>query len=208
MATVTGFTAEKVLALVGDTVVSGAVVGGNLILTTKDGALINAGSVRGPVGATGGVSESAMNAAIAAALLPLPKGVLAIAERNTDQTWAFQGDTWLDITGASVSVTLTPGRYVEIAMHASFESWEANTEIDLIATRVGGSRLVAASKFARTVNKTVVMGNSRRFLVPEGWSTPTTIKLQVKFDTEYEVRSRGTQNVVSLSVTDLGAPPA
>lgn len=50
MATVNGFTAERMLAIENGTVVSGDVVGDDLILTTKDGTPINAGNVRGPIG--------------------------------------------------------------------------------------------------------------------------------------------------------------
>lgn len=47
MSTVTGFTAERMLAIENGTVVDGSVVGDNLILTTKDGTPIDAGNVRG-----------------------------------------------------------------------------------------------------------------------------------------------------------------
>lgn len=53
MATVTGFTAERMLAIENDTVVAGVVSGDNLILTTRGGAPINAGNVRGEKGETG-----------------------------------------------------------------------------------------------------------------------------------------------------------
>ncbi len=54
MATVTGLTAERLIAMENATVVSGRVVGTNLILTTKDGTDINAGTVQGPIGPAGG----------------------------------------------------------------------------------------------------------------------------------------------------------
>lgn len=53
MATVTGFTAERMLEIENNTVVDGDVVGDNLILKTLDGTEIDAGSVRGPKGDTG-----------------------------------------------------------------------------------------------------------------------------------------------------------
>lgn len=45
MATVIGKTSANIDALLGDLVTTGAIVDGNLILTTKDGTQINAGSV-------------------------------------------------------------------------------------------------------------------------------------------------------------------
>lgn len=53
MATITGLTAVRMLEIEGESIVDGAVVGGNLILTRFDGTTINAGPVVGPTGATG-----------------------------------------------------------------------------------------------------------------------------------------------------------
>ena len=53
MATVTGFTAARSLAIENGTIVSGTIQGDNLILTKKDGTTVNAGIVRGATGATG-----------------------------------------------------------------------------------------------------------------------------------------------------------
>lgn len=53
MATITGLTAERMLAIEGASVVDGDVVNGDLILTKHDGSSINAGSVIGPVGPQG-----------------------------------------------------------------------------------------------------------------------------------------------------------
>jgi hypothetical protein len=53
VATVTGFTAERMLEIENSTVIDGSVVGDDLILETRDGTLINAGSVIGPAGPTG-----------------------------------------------------------------------------------------------------------------------------------------------------------
>jgi hypothetical protein len=53
MATVTGFTAERMLEIENSTVVDGNVVGNNLILLTRDGTQIDAGNVRGPQGVQG-----------------------------------------------------------------------------------------------------------------------------------------------------------
>lgn len=53
MATVTGLTAARMLAIEAASVVDGDVVGDNLILTKHDGSTVNAGSVRGPVGPAG-----------------------------------------------------------------------------------------------------------------------------------------------------------
>lgn len=53
MTTVTGLTAERMLAIEAASVVDGDVVGNNLILTKHDGTQINAGVVVGPTGPAG-----------------------------------------------------------------------------------------------------------------------------------------------------------
>jgi Concanavalin A-like lectin/glucanases superfamily len=58
MATITGLTADRMIAIENASVVDGDVVGDNLILTTKGGTQINAGSVRGPQGAQGPVGSA------------------------------------------------------------------------------------------------------------------------------------------------------
>lgn len=57
MATVTGLTADRMLAIEAASVVDGDVVGDNLILTQHGGTQINAGSVRGPQGNPGPVGQ-------------------------------------------------------------------------------------------------------------------------------------------------------
>ena len=57
MATVTGLTADRMLAIEAASVVDGDVVGDNLVLTTKGGTQINAGNVRGPAGAQGPIGQ-------------------------------------------------------------------------------------------------------------------------------------------------------
>lgn len=54
MATVTGLTAARMIEMENATVIAGEVVDGELILETRDGTLINAGIVEGPIGPSGG----------------------------------------------------------------------------------------------------------------------------------------------------------
>lgn len=58
MATVTGLTAEHMLALSDANIVAAEVVGNDLILTTRGGQQINAGNVRGSQGPTGPVGPT------------------------------------------------------------------------------------------------------------------------------------------------------
>jgi hypothetical protein len=53
MATITGFTADRMLVIENETVIDGEVQGDNLILIRRDLVPIDAGNVRGPVGPQG-----------------------------------------------------------------------------------------------------------------------------------------------------------
>jgi hypothetical protein len=57
MTTVTGLTAERMLAIEAESIVDGDISGNDLILTRKDGVQINAGNVRGPAGPTGPIGS-------------------------------------------------------------------------------------------------------------------------------------------------------
>ena len=64
MGQITGFTAERMLAIENGTVVDGHISGSNLILEKKDGGLIDAGNVRGPqgiAGPPGGIADAPIN---------------------------------------------------------------------------------------------------------------------------------------------------
>ena len=53
MATITGYTAAKMQAIEENTIVSGEIVGDDLILTKNNASTVNAGNVRGPAGPEG-----------------------------------------------------------------------------------------------------------------------------------------------------------
>lgn len=88
MASVTGFTAERMLAMEAATIVDGDIVGDNLILTRHDGATINAGNVRGPTGLPG-ITNAEM-------LQHLPAGVIV------DWIGTAAPTKWLGMTGQQV----------------------------------------------------------------------------------------------------------
>jgi microcystin-dependent protein len=62
MATITGLTAERMLAIEGASIVDGEIIGGNLILTKYDGTTINAGPVAGPQGPPGPMGPAGYSA--------------------------------------------------------------------------------------------------------------------------------------------------
>lgn len=92
---VTGFTAERMLAMEDATVISGSVVGDNLHLQTKDGTDIDAGNVRGPIGPTGPPSLG-INA--------WPVGSIFMSVVPTDPNTLLGGGTWARIAKGKVLV--------------------------------------------------------------------------------------------------------
>jgi microcystin-dependent protein len=83
---VTGFTAERMLAMEDATVISGSVVGDDLHLQTKDGTDINAGNVRGPEGPTGPPSLG---------IDAWPIGSIFMSVVSTDPNTLLGGGTWV-----------------------------------------------------------------------------------------------------------------
>jgi microcystin-dependent protein len=78
MATVTGFTAERMLAIENATVVDGEVIGDNLFLIRHDGGQIDAGNVRGATGPTGPIG------------VPVAPGIIAMFGGNVSPPgWAL-----------------------------------------------------------------------------------------------------------------------
>lgn len=61
MATVDGLTKARMLEIEGQSVIGGAIVGDNLILTKFNGGNVNAGNVRGPQGAAGTPGKTVLN---------------------------------------------------------------------------------------------------------------------------------------------------
>jgi microcystin-dependent protein len=93
MTSVTAYTAQRMKAIEDGAVISGAVVGDNLILTKFDSTTINAGNVRGPQGVQGvpgEVSAAQLNQAV-------PAGVIAIWPFATIPTG------WLELNGQAIA---------------------------------------------------------------------------------------------------------
>jgi hypothetical protein len=100
MATVTVYTAARMAAIEANAIVSGAVVGNDLILTKYNSSTINAGNVRGatgiqgPTGATGEVSNAALTAALNALKLTVYGAVNHGATAGTARPTGFFGIIW------------------------------------------------------------------------------------------------------------------
>lgn len=100
MATVTGFTAERMLQIEKTTVVDGEVVGDDLHLMTREGLVIDAGNVRGPIGPQGPMGEvTDADLANAMAATRVPSGSMTMfAGDNAPSGWLICDGSAIDRT--------------------------------------------------------------------------------------------------------------
>ena len=129
MGTVTGYTADRMKRIEDSTVVSGTVVGDNLILTKRDASTINAGSVRGPVGPqgignTGGVTVCSSTTRPAA-----PTKGMHIYETDTGKTLVYQSST----SGWTPPWNQPWGELAYTVMADNQQIFGGTNEIDLIS---------------------------------------------------------------------------
>jgi microcystin-dependent protein len=86
MATVTGLTAARMLEIEGESVISGEVIAGRLILTKHDGTTVDAGPVVGPAGPTGPGGPA--GGLIPGEMRVWPGGVLPLLSSYGKWVWA------------------------------------------------------------------------------------------------------------------------
>lgn len=107
MATVTGLTAARMLAIEANSVISGTIVGDNLILTKFNATTVNAGNVRGPTGATGPTATLAGTyAARPAASAPLNGQIYFATDKM--MSWECIAAAWVLIAVFAPEVTSLP----------------------------------------------------------------------------------------------------
>jgi hypothetical protein len=130
MATVTGFTAERMLVIENETVIDGEVQGDNLILQQRGGTQIDAGNVRGPKGDKGdtglpgedGLIDSvnddssphvyaprmfADRASIDVQWPSAPRGAVAVVHDGSDTIWQKDSIGWVIVNGIRIFASTT-----------------------------------------------------------------------------------------------------
>lgn len=177
--TVTGFTAARMLEIEQTTIVDGTVVGDDLILTTRGGTDINAGSVRGPQGIqgpTGEVTTAAMNAALAAehvGTAQLVDGAVTTPKiPNSAVTTAKIADQ--AVTGAKIPAnainnghlaanSVDSGQYVDGSIDAAHLANNSVTAAAIAANAVGSSEIangaVGTAQLANGSVTNAILGN-------------------------------------------------
>ncbi len=208
MATVTGFTAARMLQIENNAIVSAAVVNGRLILTRNDGTTFDAGLVQGTQGLQG-IPGEVTNAALQATLDDTGRGVMGHASVNADQLLeGFNANAWRTITGSTVTFTPVPSRNYIFSAQYTMSSEGADTEFDIQIVRVAdGNAVAAASSFSSRANRFVALSTSRGFLAPSTWSGTQSFRVQARVSTGQTAYIRSALALFgggSLTVSDNG----
>lgn len=135
MATVQVFTAARSQEIEDNTIVSGSIVGDDLILTRNDASTVNAGNVRGPVGPLGPSVESGVSAiwffsTIPTGWLALEGQVITGADVLYPGLWAAADAGWK--SGTTLTLPNMKGKFV---VHQD----GTQTEFDVLG-ETGGSK--------------------------------------------------------------------
>lgn len=134
MATVTAFTAERMLEIEQTTVVGGAIVDGELILLRRDGELVNAGNVGGVEGEPGPPGPTSIEVVTSTSRPSGPSEGLFIYETDTDRFFSWNGSTWVERGQGVIFCTSSTRPTVTYEGMAIFE-----TDTNLYYTYVDGA---------------------------------------------------------------------
>lgn len=164
MATVTGYTAERMQEIEDAAITSGAVVGDNLVLTRHDGTPITAGNVRGatgPTGPPGGLGEAPINGTIYgrkdAGWTAVPAA--GIPDAPSDGTsYARKNAAWAAITSSGALGSLGYAR------RTSNQSPIGTAKVDLTSltatVTVGTGRLIRVTGYINMIYNTSGQGGN------------------------------------------------
>lgn len=96
MATVTGYTAQRMKQIEDSTIIDGDILGDDLVLKYRDGSQTNAGNVRGPQGVPGPVGPTSIVVCTSSTRPVAPDLYtgLAIYETNTKAFYIYDGTAW------------------------------------------------------------------------------------------------------------------
>lgn len=204
MATVTGLTAARMLAIEAASVVDGDVVVNNLILTKHDGSTIDAGNVRGPTGATG---TSALYGTYAAR----PAASPALEGQNyyaTDKfmRWVSLSSVWVLIGTYAPQLTSFPSSPVDgqefvykadasrpanwrLRWNAATSKWDVTGAVHLFAAIAGGVSVTSAAAAYQTGGPSIV--------------TPVGAKVRVRWGGDINLSTAGMYGRIGLHIAGV-----
>lgn len=207
MTTVTAYSKTKTDQLLAENIVSAALVGDNLVLTKRNGTSLPGMNVRGASGAA--ASEEDIEAAVAAALLVTPQGIVAHDTVTTAQLISANEATWYTIAGLSITGDIEDGRVYEVSAGTILTSATSLIGIDFEIR--AGATFSTGEKIARATNFIYDSGRGVGFApvakvkgVTGGFVGTKTFQLglRVSGDADVEIQSDYIESFLSL--TDLG----
>jgi hypothetical protein len=150
MATVTGFTAERMLEIEDTCIVDGAIVGNDLVLEQRNGTPINAGNVRGPTGPTGPIGEVS-NAELTAAISTHNTSEVtarnaAIAAAIAEKGWQHIGEATVS-NSAAFTITIPDSTYKMVKVYLSLA---VSGTASAINARVNNDATASLHRFSYT----------------------------------------------------------
>jgi hypothetical protein len=209
MATVTGFTAARMLAIENSTIDDAQLSGDNLILIRHDGTQINVGSVRGATGAagpTGEVSDAELAAAVAASETSAGRGIIAYDEVAVEQSMTFQDNAWATVTNLSVTFTPVVGRYYEFALYSSARVMGTTSPVDFRILRAGTEEVARQGAFCAIAGLTTGVSLNKVVLAPGSWAGSQTFTIGIRPQTNNEVQIKSADYASTFAVIDVGLP--
>jgi hypothetical protein len=231
MATVTVYTADRMKDIENKSVVSGQVVGDNLILTKYDNSVVNAGNVRGPKGTNGAAGYTSI---VVCSSTSRPTGSsrfngLAIFETDTNKFLIWNGIRWDPpwnqpwglmgmiqrtndagpVTGAEVSIAGMSFPFTAVANRRMKITFEGNTYATGGTDNITFLRIVEDTTSLATCNAWNTAPNFGTSLHGEAYWTPAagahTYYVRAGFQGAGQVMIMGRpDSPMSLVLEDMG----
>lgn len=186
MAVVTGLTAERMIEMENATVIGGHIDGEDLILETKDGTLINAGSVIGPRGDPGSAFIVCTSSTRPGSLGSGDEG-LVIYETDTNLVRIWTGTRWKMQERVICTSSTRPSM---VSADEGVKIYETDTNLEYVWS--GSSWFPVSSSIATFADATERAAN---------WPSPTSGAMS------YLASSPGTQWIYENGVWNTVGPP-
>ncbi len=198
MTTVTGLTAARMAEIEAASVVSGEVVGDDLILTKFDSSIINAGDVRGPQGITGAAGEDGVG-------IPAGGTEGQILVKSDDTDYSTEWQTFLRVAALTLQTsnyTLTIDDAETIVMENNVADRTITVPADSSVDFPLGTSIRIAQVNVGLV--TIVAAAGVSVITPPPWTYATSgigaVVELIKLDTDVWILN----GMGNLATTDLG----
>lgn len=218
MATVTGLTAERMLAIEAASITQATVVGDNLILKNQANVTVLTANVRGLQGVPGEQGEegtvTGLTAAIDAAEIEWKaysdlagKGLVAMSEYSAADVGPKSGvdDSFHTVDNISVTYIFKPGRSyrIDFGILALFGPLSDENNIIILELREGSNTLHRTAIPGDTLGHTLGVDGTH-IIKSSPWDESKVLTLRFQKRGGAEVTIKNTEQASYLSVTDIG----